>query len=114
MFSRISTGRWSCFLFASGGPTVGRAGCSSIAGDNSRFDELHSRLAGVNSRLGLLREFPRTALIWLEFLGIKRNFFGEKRKIPGSTGIIGNSAAAERGWLTPPERVIMLRPRSLP
>ena len=85
---------------------VERVGRPNIVRNNSRFDGFHSRLAGVNSRFGLLREFAGNALIWLAVFGTKQHFSGENRKIPGSTGITGNSApGAWRGWLTLPGRV---------
>jgi len=85
---------------------VERVGRPNIVKNNSRFDRIHSRLAGVNSRFGLLQEFARNALIWLAVFGTKQHFSGANRKIPGSTGITGNSARArEWGWLTLPGRV---------
>jgi len=85
------------------------AGGSNVVGNNSRnsrFGGFNSRLSLANSRFGLLREFTRNTLICLAVFGTKQHFSGAKRKIPGSTGITGNSArAVEWGWLTLPGRV---------
>jgi hypothetical protein len=43
---------------------------------------------------GLLRELTGKALICLVVFGAGVALFGNKRKIPGSTGITGNSAPA--------------------
>jgi hypothetical protein len=63
----------------------------ALAGHNSRFGEFNSRFGAKEFPFSRQRELDGKALIWLVVFGRKAHLKGAIAKIPGSTGITGNS-----------------------
>jgi hypothetical protein len=63
----------------------------ALPGHNSRFGEFYSRFGAKEFPFSRQRELDGKALIWLVVFGTKAHLRGAVVKIPGSTGITGNS-----------------------
>ena len=74
------------------------AAMRSVLRFSSRFGVFNSRLGPKILSFSLQRELARKRLINNDFLGTERHFSGAIEKIPGSTGITGNSPFRQNGW----------------
>jgi hypothetical protein len=87
--------------------------CSAVARDapryNSRFGAFNSRLGPNKFPFSLLRELSGKGLICLAVFAAKTAVIGKIEKIPGSTGITGNSQPVKRPAAQPAAALICWR-----